>query len=444
MRDNVITVTLGEKLYAKTDHVFQYDYGLRLVIDGIQLPETYEVHFSENKTGLAKKVTGDATGVDVPDEYLTVGSDIYAWIYIRDGDVNGYTVYNVQIPVVPRAVPDDEAITPIEHNVIQHALEEMEDAVEQTQANVTHYPVIGDNGNWMVWDAVAEHYQDTNVKARGEDGKGANIAIGEVTTLGPGEPATANTRVVGDVTVLDLGLPIGISVPVIFDERRNANQITVEDGADNTAIAGIELKIIPQRTGTGDPSPRNIRNFIGYEDATLYVNDNEYTFDWSSDEDIVYSGTINPLTGVMTIDKRLITYRCTEMNNDTMSPGWKNSGISEYVGEGVSMIYDNADVNVGTSFGVDTTNGNDILYMPYERYNMRQADWINTEINVRILIPLPEPVEINLTQIQPGTVLGHNVFEFDAGSISYLKYPCDVKLYIDQKVAGLQAMILEG
>ena len=77
-------------------------------------------------------------------------------------------------------------------------------------------------------------------------------------------------------------------------------------------------------------------------------------------------------------------------------------------------------------------------------FRSRQADWVNTEINVRILIPLSEPVEINLTQIQPGTALGHNVFEFDAGSISYLKYPCDVKLYIDQKVAGLQAMILEG
>lgn len=443
MRDNVITVTLGEKTYAKTDHVFQYDYGLKLVVEGIELPESYEVHFSESKTGLAKKVIGDQTGVDVPDEYLELGSDIYVWIYLRNGDENGYTVYNIQIPVIPRAIPDDESITPVEHNVIQHAIEQMEDAVEQTQTNVEHYPVISDDGYWMVWDAVAGHYHETDVKARGEDGRGANIAIGEVTTLAPGEPATANTRVVGDVTVLDLGLPIGISVPVIFDERRNANPITVEDGADNTAIAGIELKIIPQRTGTGDPSPRNIRNFIGYEDATLYVNNNEYTFDWSSDEDIVYSGTINPLTGVMTIDKRLITYRCTDMDNHVMMPGWRNSGISEYVGDGVSMIYDNADVNVGTCFGVDTTNGNDLLYLPYEVYNMRQTDWINTEINVRILVPLSEPVEINLTQIQPGTVLGHNVFEFDAGSISYLKYPCDTKIYIDHKIAETQALVLE-
>lgn len=443
MRDNIITVTIGDGTYVKTDHVFQYDYGLKLVIEGVELPESYEVHFSETKNGLAKKVTGDRTGVDVPDEYLTTGTDIYAWVYLRDGSENGYTVYNIQIPVVPRAVPDDEAITPVEHNVIKHALEAMEEAVEQTETNVTHYPVIGNNEHWMVWNAQSENYQDTGVKARGDDGQGANLTIGEVATLPPGVPATANVRIVDNNPVLDLGLPIGISMPIIYDEQSNAGTVTIEDGADDAAVTDLQLRIIAQRTGSGTPGPRNIRNFVGYSEVGFSCNGETYTFDLSESGD-VYSGTLNPLTGELLIDKILIVRSCVDMNNTGITPGWTNAGIRQYIGTGKSMVYENAEVNVGNSFGVDTTGDNDLLYMPYDDYGLNQGEWVATEINIRILLPLEEPIEVQLDPVHVGTVLGHNVFSFNAGEIAHIKYPCDVKLYIDQKVAGVQAMILEG
>lgn len=443
MRDNIITVTIGDGTYVKTDHVFQYDYGLKLVIEGVELPESYEVHFSETKNGLAKKVTGDRTGVDVPDEYLTTGTDIYAWVYLRDGNENGYTVYNIQIPVVPRAVPDDEIIKPIEHNTIKNALDAMEEAVEQTETNVTHYPVIGDNENWMVWDAVSEEYQDTGVKARGDSGQRINLTIGDVTTLPPGTPATANIRIVDNDPVLDLGLPIGISMPIIYDEQSNVGTVTIEDGADGAAVTDLQLRIVAQRTGSGTPGPRNIRNFVGYPEGVFSCNGETYTFDWSEMGD-VYSGTLNPLTGEMVIDKILIVRRCVDMNNTGITPGWTDAGIRQYIGDDLSMVYENADVNVGDSFGVDTTGDNDLLYMPYDNYGLNQAEWVATEINIRILLPLAEPIEVHLDPVRVGTILGHNVFSFNAGEIAHIKYPCDVKLYIDQKVAGVQAMILEG
>ena len=45
MRNNIITANAGDNQYIKTDSVFQYDYGLILKIEGITLPEKYEVHF---------------------------------------------------------------------------------------------------------------------------------------------------------------------------------------------------------------------------------------------------------------------------------------------------------------------------------------------------------------------------------------------------------------
>lgn len=49
-------------------------------------------------------------------------------------------------------------------NLISHALAELTTAVQQTQTNVTHYPIIVDR-HWYLWDATQEDYVDTGVAA---------------------------------------------------------------------------------------------------------------------------------------------------------------------------------------------------------------------------------------------------------------------------------------
>lgn len=180
MRDKIVTVTLGEDLYVKGPHVFQYDYGLVLVLDGIQLPAEYEVHFSNKKHGVAKKGEAAENGVKIPDEYLRSGEDVFAWVYLRNGDTDGYTVYSVQLPVIARAVEQGDNISPVEHNIIDKAIEALEEAVEECEENVRHYPIIGDNGNWMLYDAVAGEYIDTGLSAVGEDGFSPTVQITEI------------------------------------------------------------------------------------------------------------------------------------------------------------------------------------------------------------------------------------------------------------------------
>ena len=94
MRNNIITAIAGDKPYIKTDSVFQYDYGLKLVISGVTLPQEYDVHFSNTNKPSAKTVTGDSSGVLVPDEYLLNGEDVHAWVYLHtEGlDDDGETV----------------------------------------------------------------------------------------------------------------------------------------------------------------------------------------------------------------------------------------------------------------------------------------------------------------------------------------------------------------
>ena len=171
MRDKTVTVTFEEgELYVKGPHVFQYDYGLVLIIDGIVLPQGYEVHFSNKKHGVAKKAEITNEGVMIPDEYLRSGEDVFGWIYIRDGNDDGYTVYSMQIPVIGRSVEEGDNISPVQHNIIDEAIRALEAAVVMTEENVRHYPIIGDNDDWFVYDAFGDAYVDTGIKALGDDG----------------------------------------------------------------------------------------------------------------------------------------------------------------------------------------------------------------------------------------------------------------------------------
>ena len=90
MRDNTVLATIeGDGLYVKTKSIFQYDRGLVLVINGITLPEEYDVHFSNTNSASTKTQKGNSNGVEIPDEYLRNGEDVHAYLYLHIGEDDG-------------------------------------------------------------------------------------------------------------------------------------------------------------------------------------------------------------------------------------------------------------------------------------------------------------------------------------------------------------------
>ena len=447
MRDNTVTAHAGEKTYIKTDPVFQYDHGLVLIIDGVTLPSEYEVQFGNTKSAANKTVTGDSSGVLIPDEYLLNGEDIHAYLYMHTDEDDGFSVYHIHIPVIDRAAIAEEQITPVEHNVIKEALQALADAIEQTHANVLNYPYINEEEYWMVYNAVLEEFENTGIKANGDNA--FDLTIGTVTTLAPGTPATASVVWDGDHAYLNLGIPAGDASAMvsIHDTRSNVVETTIHDGADNVALDEIEIRVLPDQEGSGIPGPRNIRriNPVGSVKLSHVAGGNtvEYQRSFGEEPGPIYGGTFYPKTGILLVDRVLFSKNCASMDNLDVQPGWKNCGIREIVGDGVSAVYDGQILNVGYSYGIDTTGDNDILYLPYDRYGMRQTEWINTEITVQVCVQLPEPVEYQLTPYTPVTKLGDNTYSVEHGMIAYMKYPCDTKTYIDRKIAEVQALVLE-
>lgn len=130
---NEVKAVFGGRRETETAPLYQYDYGQRLVVYGPSLPGSYEVHFSNDKTGVAKTQIGDSTGVSIPDEYLISGADIFAWIFVHEGNSDGETKYIIKIPVKKRARPSDDPPTPEDQSVITQAIAALSGAVERAQ-----------------------------------------------------------------------------------------------------------------------------------------------------------------------------------------------------------------------------------------------------------------------------------------------------------------------
>lgn len=136
MRGNTITLRLIKGAIGQASGLFQYDYGQKLILSGVELPANYEVHFSNCEYGNSKTMLGNSTGVDIPDEYLLSGEDVHVWLFLHDGTDDGETEYHGIINVVRRAKPTDEPPTPQEQSIVTQAIAALNEAVEQTTQDV--------------------------------------------------------------------------------------------------------------------------------------------------------------------------------------------------------------------------------------------------------------------------------------------------------------------
>lgn len=178
MDNRIITALFREgECVAFTSPVYQYNYGQILKIEGVELPSIFEVQFANEGEEESATSIGQDNQVDIPDMFFESGKGIRAWIYLHDTAEDGETVYQIMMPVIERAEPSDIEPTPVQQDVITQAIaalnsavSECEGAVEDCQASVEHYPEII-NGNWWVYDAVADDMVDTGFSAEGLPGE---------------------------------------------------------------------------------------------------------------------------------------------------------------------------------------------------------------------------------------------------------------------------------
>ena len=142
--DHEIIVNFGTSHSIIAPSRFKYDKGQILKFNDIELPEAYQVHFSNSVTGKSKTAIGNADGVEIYNEYFETGEDIWAWVYIQDTLTSARTKYTVRIPIKDRAEITDEEPTPEEQSAIDQAIAALNVAVEKTDEAVRQTGVDAD------------------------------------------------------------------------------------------------------------------------------------------------------------------------------------------------------------------------------------------------------------------------------------------------------------
>lgn len=167
---NIITATFSQGCTQITAaaEVWQWDQGQILQINGIDLPDAFQVEFSNYAVrGQAAPMIGGPDGVEIPDVYLTTGLPVFAFIVLHTGEDDRETEYRITIPVIARPQPTDVEPTPEQQGVIDQLIAALNTGVEEAEEAVEHYPKIV-SGYWYVWSNG--DWVNTGVSAEGPEG----------------------------------------------------------------------------------------------------------------------------------------------------------------------------------------------------------------------------------------------------------------------------------
>ena len=118
-----------------TAPIWQYAKGQTLMIDGLDLPDSYRVDFANTREkGESKPQIASGNEVPIPDEYLETGKTVFAWIVLAEGEDDSATEATVVTPVMRRAKPTDIEPEPAQQDVIDQLLAAMRKAVQEAEA----------------------------------------------------------------------------------------------------------------------------------------------------------------------------------------------------------------------------------------------------------------------------------------------------------------------
>ena len=205
--------------YSVTSPIIKEDYGLVLKIEGLELPETYEVDFSNDEhSGTSVTMIGNADGVLIPSQFIRSGKDAFAFLYHVGSDF-GRTVYKFRIPNKVRPDRTNEAPTPEQQSVIDQTISALNEAKEEWEGMTAEAITLPPNSQ-----ATAEYADGvlTIGVPRGADGGGGG---GGGVDLYPATKYSLGGIIVGeDLQVTSTGLLSVVKANAV--EKDNTHPIT--------------------------------------------------------------------------------------------------------------------------------------------------------------------------------------------------------------------------
>lgn len=229
--------------------------------------------------------------------------------------------------------------------------------------------------------------------------------------------------------------------------------LSIPDAAPLPAESAV-ANVGPTQSGSGTPSPENVREFVGYTGANVYHGADQTTYDtisvtFPSSAGTVYGGTLDLVAGTLTVDKAYAAL------NDS-SKWTTNTGSSSYnflydvnfsdrkkTSSSFSGLLCSYCQNAGSS-SVDTVRwtsaSSNKMGMKLTSGTLTQVQTDATAGKIAIVYDLAEPVVYTLDPVTLTLLRGANVVWADCGDMSVI-YRADLPTYIDERTRATQSLI---
>lgn len=205
--------------YTVTRSVMKENRGQILQISGLELPDVYEIDFSNDRHhGTSITMIGNADGVLIPTQLISTGRDVYAFYYYV-GDGFGQTEHVFKIPNRFRPDRTNEQPTPEQQSVIDQTISALNEAKEEWEGMTAEAVTLPPNSQ-----ATAEYADGvlTIGVPRGADGGGGG---GGGVDLYPATKYSLGGIIVGeDLAVTSTGLLSVVKANKV--EQDNTHPIT--------------------------------------------------------------------------------------------------------------------------------------------------------------------------------------------------------------------------
>lgn len=243
----IIKGVVNSGRYTVTAPIVKEDYGLYLQIEGVELPQTYEVDFSNSEhSGTSVTMIGNSDGVLIPSQFISTGKDVFAFLYHVGVDF-GRTVYKFRIPNKVRPDRTEEQPTPEEQSVIDQAINALNEAVAQTSQDVID---ADESANSAKDDAdraerartgaetaqgKAEDAQESAERAKDDaETSERNASESERKAKGYADTASAKADAITGLTAMATTLPDGSSATASYNPETGVMSFGIPKGKDGT------------------------------------------------------------------------------------------------------------------------------------------------------------------------------------------------------------------
>lgn len=223
------------------------------------------------------------------------------------------------------------------------------------------------------------------------------------------------------------------STTVVMSEitkQHSGDLVSFIDGAD-APFADFIVNIVAQQSGSGDPSPTNVRPISGWTGATINVsgedtsNPTTYNIDWESVAGTVYGGSLNVKTGELTVTHVCIRITTISSVGETgqsatlyLSPLAYSHNISENDLKCNCLKSSNYSPNYNNHVHFANTSICALYFADVIGTTKREWETYLDEHPLYICYKIATPVTYQLTPVEVRSLLGLNNVWADCGPVN--------------------------